>query len=174
MYFKMYTLSNVLVKPNECAISIDLVQNKTDLIRCDNTTGVQHINTQWGGGRISTSLFSDVVYLELSNRWQCLSESSSYCRVKKYSSRSLEPSPDSTNRLDLNISILQNFFFQIFGHPLIDMFAFNCNRETQIFCTWSSPHQAYALNALSVSWEVTFLYAYPLICLIPKVLHETI
>ena len=89
-------------------------QNCFDQMRQHNCGTYQHTT---GGGRISTSLFSDVVYLELSNRWQCLSESSSYCRVKKYSSRSLEPSPDSTNRMDLNISILQNFFSDFWTSP---------------------------------------------------------
>ena len=60
----------------------------------------------------------------------------------------------------LNMSVFQTLF-QTLGHPLIDMFASIHNPQTQIFCTWFPHHQAYPQDAMSVSWEGMFLYAYP-------------
>ena len=110
----------------------------------------------------------------MGNSSQCLSESSLYCRENEYSSRPFEPSPDSTNGMILNISVIQKktFKFQISGHPLMDMFASIHNRQTQIFCTWFPHHQTYALDALSDSWDRIVVYAYPPICHIPKVLQH--
>ena len=55
--------------------------------------------------------------------------------------------------------------FQIWGVPLIDLFA--SKEKKQI------PHQdALAIDALSISWEGKFAYVYPPIYLIPKVLQH--
>ena len=62
--------------------------------------------------------------------------------------------------------------FQIWGTPLIDLFASKENKQTSVFCS-KIPHQdALAIDALSISWEGMFTYVYPQICLIPKVLQH--
>ena len=58
------------------------------------------------------------------------------------------------------------------GFPLIDLFASAENHQTQTFCSRIPHPEALALDAPSISWEKMFGYAYPSICLIPKVLQH--
>ena len=60
----------------------------------------------------------------------------------------------------LNRSVVLRLF-SMWGWPLIDLFASTENRQTQVFCSWSPHPQALALDALSISWENMFSYAYP-------------
>ena len=62
--------------------------------------------------------------------------------------------------------------FQIWGTPLIDLFASKENKQTPVFCSWIPHQDALAIDALSISWEGMFAYVYPPICLIPKVLQH--
>ena len=71
----------------------------------------------------------------------------------------------------LHKSVVQKIF-HLWGTHLIDLFASAQNKQTQIFCSWIPHQEALALDALSVSWENMFSYAYPPICLIPKVLKH--
>ena len=45
-------------------------------------------------------------------------------------------------------------------------------KQTQIVCSWIPHREALALDALTILWENMFAYAYPPICLIPKVLKH--
>ena len=71
----------------------------------------------------------------------------------------------------LHKSVVQKLF-HLWGSPLIDLFVSAQNKLSQIFCSWIPHQEALALDALSVSWENMFAYAYPPICLIPKVLKH--
>ena len=71
----------------------------------------------------------------------------------------------------LKKEIVQNIF-AIWGHPLMDLFASERNHQSELFCTWFPSHRAFATDALSITWENMFAYAYPPICLIPKVLKH--
>ena len=71
----------------------------------------------------------------------------------------------------LKKEIVQNIF-AIWVHPLIDLFASERNHQTEVFCTWFPSHRAFATDALSITWENMFAYAYPPICLIPNVLKH--
>ena len=62
--------------------------------------------------------------------------------------------------------------FQIWGTPLIELFASKENKQTPVFCSWIPHQDALAIDALSISWEGMFAYVYPQICLIPKVLQH--
>ena len=76
-----------------------------------------------------------------------------------------------TTEWSLKTEIVQNIFMT-WGHPLMDLFASESNHQTEIFCTWIPSSRAFATDALSISWENMFAYAYPPICLIPKVLNH--
>ena len=39
-------------------------------------------------------------------------------------------------------------------------------------CSWEQHHQAYAVDAFSITWDRMFAYAFPPICLVPKVLEH--
>ncbi|MCG8046015.1 MAG: hypothetical protein N0E48_10210 [Candidatus Thiodiazotropha endolucinida] len=86
--------------------------------------------------------------------------------------------PDQLSRIrirptewTLNDKVLRQIF-QIWGTPLIDLFASYQNKKMDIFCTWDHHHQAYAVDAFSVTWDRMFAYAFPPICLVPKVLEH--
>jgi hypothetical protein len=59
--------------------------------------------------------------------------------------------------------------FTIWEVPHIDLFA---SHQTQIYCSWNPDHLAYAIDALTIPWNNMFAYAYPPICLIPKILQH--
>ena len=59
--------------------------------------------------------------------------------------------------------------FTIWEVPHIDLFA---SHQTQIYCSWNPNHLAYAIDALTIPWNNMFAYAYPPICLIPKILQH--
>lgn len=62
--------------------------------------------------------------------------------------------------------------FTIWEVPHIDLFASVINHQTQIYCSWNPDHLAYARDALTIPWNNMFAYAYPPICLIPKILQH--
>jgi len=54
----------------------------------------------------------------------------------------------------------------------MDLFASEQNHQTPVFCTWFPSNKAYAVDAMSISWENMFAYAHPPLCLIQKVLSH--
>ena len=86
--------------------------------------------------------------------------------------------PDQLSRIvirpaewTLNDSVLQKIF-QIWKKPMIDLFASYHKKKMDIFCTWDQHPQALTVDAFSISWNQMFAYAFPPICLIPKVLQH--
>ncbi|CAC5368900.1 unnamed protein product [Mytilus coruscus] len=71
----------------------------------------------------------------------------------------------------LNNQIVQSVF-AMWGEPTIDLFASVHNHKRPVFCTWLPHSNALAVDALSISWEKMWAYAFPPICLIPKVLKH--
>ena len=68
--------------------------------------------------------------------------------------------------------IVVQTLFQIWGTPLIELFASKENKQTPVFCSLIPHQDALAIDALSISWKGMFAYVYPQICLIPKVLQH--
>ena len=126
---------------------------------------------QTRGNKITTSVFQNVGSMEFCHRKQHSDQNSTYFRHKKQVSRSVVEKQKSCNRMDMT-QINSGSDFYLWGHPLIDLFASILNRQAQIFCSWIPHPQALALDALTISWEGMFAYAYPPICLIPKVLQH--
>lgn len=127
------------------------IQNKTVLIRCDYTTVVQYINKQ--GGTKSPRLCYQTWDL-----WNWAISQNIKLKAAHITGK-LNALVDHLSRVKirqtewmLNKEIVQTIL-QMWGHPLIDMFASVHNRQTQIFCTWYPHNQAYALDALSIPWE---------------------
>ena len=71
----------------------------------------------------------------------------------------------------LKPSIVQHIF-QIMGTPNIDLFATCANSQLPVFCSPYPDPLAWTCDALSVSWEGMFAYAFPPPILIPKVLMK--
>lgn len=146
------------------------LKNQQVLIRSDNTTVVQFINKQ--GGTRSASL----CYLtwELWN----LAIKHNFMIKAAYVAGKMNLLADHLSRVKirpsewtLNNQIVQ-MLFRRWGTPMIDLFASVHNHKVPIFCSWYQNSQALAIDALSVSWERMIAYAFPPICLIPKVLQH--
>ena len=55
---------------------------------------------------------------------------------------------------------------------MIDLFASFHNKKMDSFCTWDHHPQALAVDVFSMSCNQMFAYAFPPICLIPKILQH--
>jgi hypothetical protein len=60
------------------------------------------------------------------------------------------------------------------GTPNIDLFATCANSQLPVFCSPYPDPLAWTCDALSVSWEGMFAYAFPPPILIPKVLMKVV
>ena len=147
-----------------------LIKGQNVLIRSDNITVVQYINKQ--GGTRSPPL----CYLAW-NLWQLALQNKVSLKAAHIAGK-LNVLPDQLSRIKIrptewtmHRSIVYKLF-QLWGEPNIDLFASIHNRQTEVFCTWI-PHQyALAVDALTISWEGMYAYAFPPICLIPRVLQQ--
>lgn len=139
------------------------------LIRSDNTTVVQYINKQ-GGTKSPTLCYQtwDLWNLAIQNNIRM--KAAHITGKLNILADQLSRTKIQHTEWSLNKLVVQNLF-QIWGTPLIDLFASIDNRQTEIFCSWIPHQKALALDALTISWERMYAYAYPPICLIPKVLQ---
>ena len=55
---------------------------------------------------------------------------------------------------------------------MIDLFASDRNHQLPTFCTWLPSERALAVDAFSIDWTGMIAYAYPPICLIPRLLLQ--
>jgi hypothetical protein len=60
--------------------------------------------------------------------------------------------------------------FNMTEWPHIDLFAARENAQLPVYCSWMMDPQAWAIDALSISWRGMAAYAFPPNVLIPKVL----
>ena len=146
------------------------LKGKNVLIRCDNSTVVQYINRQGGTKSIQLCLKTWELW-KLAIEHQIQLKSAHIAGKSNILADILSRTKIRHTEWTLDNSVTQRIF-QIFGTPMIDLFASIQNRKTQIFCTWLPHPQAYAVDALSVRWQNMFGYAYPPICLIPKILQH--
>ena len=146
------------------------LKNKNVLIRSDNTTTVQYINKQ--GVTRSPKLCQLTWKL-----WQLAIKNNIVLR-SAHIAGSKNVLADSLSRVkvrETEWSLNPKMAHQVFNHlgqPMIDLFASYENKKTQVFCSWVPHPQALALDALSITWENMFAYAFPPTCLIPKVLQH--
>ncbi|XP_060587794.1 uncharacterized protein LOC132743278 [Ruditapes philippinarum] len=149
---------------------LPFVKSQNVLIRTDNTTVMQYINKQ--GGTKSPKLCKmswDLWNLALENKILLRAahvKGKQNCLADLLSRKEIRDSEWS-----LKDCFLQKIF-NLWGHPLMDLFATEKNKKTMLFCTWIPSQYAYATDALSVAWQNMFAYAFPPIQLIPKVLSH--
>ena len=146
------------------------LKGKNVLLRCDNSTVVQYINKQ--GGTKSIQLC-----LKTWDLWNLLIQNKIQLKAAHIAGKSnvladlLSRTKIRHTEWSLQTSVVQQIFVKL-GTPMIDLFASAENRKVQIFCSWLPHPEAYALDALSIPWDNLCGYAYPPICLIPKILHH--
>lgn len=146
------------------------LKGKNTLIRCDNSTVVQYINKQGGTKSIPLCLKTWELW-KLAIDHQILLKAAHIAGKSNILADLLSRTKIRHTEWSLEKTVVQHIF-QKLGTPMIDLFASIHNRQTQIFCSWFPHNQAYALDALSIPWQNLFGYAYPPICLIPKILQH--
>ena len=149
---------------------LPLLKNKQVLIRSDNTTVVQYINKQ--GGTHSLQLCKktwDLWMLALENRMFLLA--AHLAGINNVLADQLSRVSIKMTEWSLKNAVVQQIF-HLWGQPMIDLFATVHNRKTMLFCSWVYHPKAFAVDALSISWENMFAYVFPPICLLPRVLQH--
>ena len=146
------------------------LKGHTVLIRSDNTSVVQYLNKE-GGTRSPKLCYLtwDIWHLARANN--ILLKSAHVAGIQNVLADNLSRVKIRQTEWSLNNAVVHKLF-QIWGTPLIDLFASEANRKTPVFCTWFPSQLALATDALSIAWENMEAYAFPLICLIPKVLQH--
>ena len=146
------------------------INQKSVLIKLENMTCVQYINRQ-GGTRSSKLCMKTWKIWNLAIQNQMILKAVHICGRDNVLADQLSRQKVLATEWSLKKEKVQNIFV-IWGHPLMDLFASERNHQTEVFCTWFPSHRAFATDALSITWENMFAYAYPPICLIPKVLKH--
>ena len=146
------------------------IKGKNVLLKTDNTTVVQYINKQ--GGTHSSRLC-----LRTWNLWnfalqnQISLKAIHICGKLNVLADQLSRTVIKPTEWSLNFFVVQSIF-QTWGCQLMDLFASDLNHQTPLYCSWFPSPQAFAMDALSIPWANMFAYAFPPICLIPKVLSH--
>ena len=149
---------------------LPVLKNKNVLIRSDSTTVCQYVNRQ--GGTKSPPLCYrtwDLWNFALENNMHL--KAAHILGARNILADQLSRVRVRSTEWQMHKVVVQTLF-QIWGTPLIDLFASKENKQTPVFCSWIPYQDALAIDALSISWEGMFAYVYPPICLIPKVLQH--
>ena len=137
--------------------------NKTVLIAADNTTVVAYINKEGGGGGVKSGSLCALL-------WRILS----WCTRKQVTLRAhhipgrLNVIADKLSRLGQTIQTEWSLHPEVFKaicsqwhQPLVDLFATRFNNKLPQFVSLVPDPQAWAVDALSLSWENLDPYAFP-------------
>lgn len=149
---------------------LETLKGKTVLVRSDSQTVVQYINK--AGGTRSSRLC-----IQAWNLWNLAIENNVVLRAAHVAGKQNNLADHLSRHWirptewTLKPSIVQEIFNR-WSTPLIDLFASDQNHQTNVFCSWIPSNQAYAIDAFTIPWENMYAYAFPPICLIPKVLKH--
>jgi mRNA-degrading endonuclease HigB of HigAB toxin-antitoxin module len=146
------------------------LKSKQILIRSDNMTVIHYLNKQGGTKSEKLCNLTRKIWL-LAIQSQIILRAAHLKGELNYLADSLSRRAIQSSEWSLNPLIVQKIF-QVWGQPMIDLFATVQNRQCLVFCSWKNHPKAFAQDALSISWENMFVYAYPPFCMIPKVLSH--
>ena len=146
-----------------------VVIGKTILVASDNSTVVAYINKQ--GGTVSRSLCMEAKEMLI------------WCHQReiilraRYIPGKLNALADQLSRrgqiLHTEWSLCPRIFKQLcnqFTKPMWDLFATKYNKKLEIYASPMPDPESEAVDALSLSWENMWAYAYPPTALIPQIL----
>lgn len=140
------------------------------LIRSDNTTVVQYLNKQGGTKSVRLcQLTWDLWQLALQNN---IGLRAAHILGKRnvladiLSRQKIVQTEWALNR------VVVHQLFNLWGTPLLDLFATWENKRTHLFCSWINHPQAFAVDALSIAWSKMFAYAFPPTQLISRMLEH--
>lgn len=144
-----------------------LLRNHAVTVRSDNTTSVAYINKE-GGTR--SRLLNETIWnlLTLCDRNNIALEATHLAgsdnRVADALSRSPNPGEWTLKQE------WANYLFSIYDTPSLDLFATAENRRLPLFCSRFYHPEAWRTDAYSFKWDGLYLYAFPPLSQIRKVL----
>ena len=147
---------------------LNQLKNNWVLVRCDNTSVVQYINRQ-GGTKSPNLCYLTWELWKIAIQNNIVLKAAHIMGKKNILADQLSRVRIRPTEWTLNNTVVNQIFVQ-WGNPLIDLFGSWENRPTEIFCTWIPHPNAFAVDALTISWENMYAYIFPPICLIPKIL----
>ena len=146
--------------------------HQTVRVYCDNSTAVAYIRKQ--GGTHSKALFHKTLELyQLLDQYRIILIPTHLPGARNVTadalSRLSQPSPTEWRLQQVTL----NRLFYVFGTPLIDMFATAENKVTPIFVSPYPDDRAWAVDALSLSWDdLGLIYAFPPAPIVPKTIQK--
>ena len=146
--------------------------HQTVQVYCDNSTAVAYIRKQ--GGTHSKALFHKTLELyQLLDQYRIILIPTHLPGARNVTadalSRLSQPSPTEWRLQQVTL----NRLFYVFGTPLIDMFATAENKVTPIFVSPYPDDRAWAVDALSLSWDdLGLIYAFPPAPIVPKTIQK--
>lgn len=146
------------------------LQNQNVLLKCDNTTVVQYVNKQ-GGTKSIHLCYKTWCLMRMAIQNNLTFRAAHIAGKLNVLADHLSRNKIQPTEWTLNNQIVQSVF-AMWGEPTIDLFASVHNHKRPVFCAWIPHPSALAVDALSISWEKMWAYAFPPICLIPKVLKH--
>ncbi|XP_042315084.1 uncharacterized protein LOC121926295 [Sceloporus undulatus] len=149
---------------------IAIVQHKPVLIRTDNITAKAHVNRQ--GGTRSRVLMKEAQLLLTWSETNLLSLRAEHLQGQ------LNSKADWLSRTDidqgewsLHPEVFQTIV-EIFGPPIMDLFASPINAKTPRFISRFKTQGAEDFDALTCRWPEGLLYAFPPVALLTKLLSK--
>jgi len=149
----------------------ELITGKKVLVQSDNSTVVAYLNKQ-GGTRSPTLCLHTLQFLEWCQQRRISVQASHIAGVENILADDLSRGRlGSPTEWTLNPQVVQRLFQKVF-HPSIDLFAAASNHQLPVYCARLRDHQAYAVDALSISWGGVTAYAFPPISLLARVVSK--
>lgn len=145
----------------------DRLRGHAVVVRTDNTTAMAYINRE-GGTR--SAVLTDRIWCLLS---LCDRLGIALRAAHIAGSSNLVADALSRGMGDHEISLSQSWadrLFRMFGTPAVDLFASRRNHRLPRFCTRYPEPGAWATDAFSVRWDGLYVYAFPPLGLVQRVL----
>jgi len=146
-------------------------QGTTWLVFTDNTTVVAHINKQGGTRSLSLCLEAERL-IRLTHEWGMTIKARHIPGKRNVLADALSR-PDRV--LGTEWSLCPSVFKQmcrVFGTPNIDLFATSRNTKLSCFISPLQESEAFATDAMSLSWNGMYGYAYPPVGFLTTVLQK--
>jgi hypothetical protein len=146
------------------------VFNKSVLVQTDNTTVISYINK--AGGTRSPQLCQVTwnMFQWCMDR-KILLQAVHIPGTKNLLADKLSRHLSSPTEWELNNQVVSRLF-QLWGLPEIDLFATFDNRKLPRFCSLFPHQQAVHQDALAISWDHMFAYAFPPLAILNQVLNK--
>jgi hypothetical protein len=146
------------------------VKNKSVLVQTDNTTVLSYINKAGGTKspqlcRLTWEMFTWCMANQVTLQAMHIPGERNLLADK------LSRHMSSPTEWELNDNVVQELFL-IWGTPQVDLFATYENRKLPQFCSLFPHPQAMYQDALAVSWDNMFAYAFPPLAILSQVLHK--